>query len=78
MPPVPPDRPIAEPVLRKSRGFSLVWIVPIVAAAVGIWLAVTTVMNRGPLVSVTFVTAEGLEAGKTKVKYRDVDVGTVE
>ena len=31
MPPVPPDRPIAEPVLRKSRGFSLVWIVPIVA-----------------------------------------------
>jgi paraquat-inducible protein B len=65
-------------VLRKSRGFSLVWIVPIVAAAVGIWLAVTTVMNRGPLVSVTFVTAEGLEAGKTKVKYRDVDVGTVE
>ena len=78
MPPAPPDRPVAEPVLRKSRGFSLVWIVPIVAAAVGLWLFVTTVMNRGPLISVTFVTAEGLEAGKTRVKYRDVDVGKVE
>lgn len=78
MPPAPPDRSVAEPTLRKSRGFSLVWIVPIVAAAVGIWLAVTTVLNRGPLVSVTFVTADGLEAGKTRLKYRDVDVGTVE
>ncbi len=82
MPSAPPDQPpaqpVAEPVLRKSRGFSLVWIVPIVAAAVGIWLFVTTIMNRGPLVTVTFVTAEGLEAGKTQVKYRDVDVGKVE
>ncbi len=85
MPRATPDRataaaeaPVAEPVLRKSRGFSLVWIVPIVAAAVGIWLFVTTIMNRGPLISVTFVTAEGLEAGKTRVKYRDVDVGKVE
>ena len=51
---------------------------PIVAAAIGIWLAVTTVMSKGPLVDVTFITADGLEAGKTKVKYRDVDVGLVE
>jgi len=78
MPPAQPEQEMAEPELRKSRGFSLVWIVPIVAAAVGIWLAVTTVMGKGPLVDVTFVTADGLEAGKTKVKYRDVDVGLVE
>ena len=78
MPPNQPDQPMAEPSLRKSRGFSLVWIVPIVAAAIGIWLAVTTVMNKGPLVEVTFITADGLEAGKTLVKYRDVNVGLVE
>lgn len=78
MPPAQPDQQIAEPVLRKSRGFSLVWIVPIVAAAIGIWLAVTTILNKGPLVEVTFVTADGLEAGKTLVKYRDVNVGVVE
>lgn len=76
-PPSPPDQ-VAEPVLRKNRGFSLVWLVPLVAAVIGAWLAVTTVMNKGPLVSISFVTAEGLEAGKTLVKYRDVNVGMVE
>lgn len=77
-PPTQPDAPLAEPVLRRSRGFSLVWLVPVVAAAIGLWLAVTTITSQGPLVSLTFATAEGLEAGKTRVKYRDVDVGLVE
>lgn len=72
-----PERP-ADPQLRKSRGFSLVWLVPVVAAGIGIWLAWTTLLNQGPLVSVTFDTAEGLEAGRTPVKYREVNVGIVE
>jgi paraquat-inducible protein B len=74
----PPLDPLAEPVLRKSRGFSLVWLVPLVAAAIGIWLAVTTIAGKGPVVEVSFVTAGGLEAGKTQVKFRDVNVGLVE
>ncbi len=69
---------LAEPVLRKSRGFSLVWLVPLVAAGIGIWLAVTTIAGKGPTVEVSFVTAGGLEAGKTQVKFRDVTVGLVE
>jgi len=76
-PPSPPDAEMG-PVLRQNRGFSLVWLVPLVAAGIGIWLAVTTIMNKGPLVAITFVTADGLEAGKTLVKYRDVTVGMVE
>jgi paraquat-inducible protein B len=83
----PPSRPMAdapsaetmaEPVFRKSRGFSLVWLVPLVAAGIGIWLAVTTILGKGPTIEVTFVTAGGLEAGKTQVKFRDVTVGLVE
>lgn len=74
----PSSDPLAEPVLRKSRGFSLVWLVPLVAAGIGIWLAVTTIAGKGPTVEVTFVTAGGLEAGKTQVKFRDVTVGLVE
>jgi paraquat-inducible protein B len=74
----PPAETLAEPVFRKSRGFSLVWLVPLVAAGIGIWLAVTTVLERGPTIEVTFVTAGGLEAGKTQVKFRDVTVGLVE
>ena len=74
----PPAETLAEPVFRKSRGFSLVWLVPLVAAGIGIWLAVTTVLGKGPTIEVTFVTAGGLEAGKTQVKFRDVTVGLVE
>lgn len=69
---------LAEPVFQKSRGFSLVWLVPLVAAGIGIWLAVTTIAGKGPTVEVTFGSAGGLEAGKTQVKFRDVTVGLVE
>ena len=64
--------------VKKKRGISLVWLVPIVAGAIAAWLAWTSYANQGPRVRLTFETAEGLEAGNTKVKYRDVDVGTVE
>src|SRR5689334_3590074 len=77
--PVPPRRgpPEAE-VGRGRRRLSVVWLVPLVAAAIAIWLAVTTLREKGPTVSVAFKTAEGLEAGKTKVRYKDIEVGTVE
>jgi paraquat-inducible protein B len=69
---------VPEAEVRTSRGISIVWLVPLVAAAIGIWLAYTTLQERGPTITITFDTAEGLEAGKTKVKYKDVEVGTVD
>src|SRR3954453_15016040 len=77
--PVPPRRgPQEAAVKRGRRRFSVVWLVPLVAAAVAAWLAVTTLRERGPTVTVAFRTAEGLEAGKTKVRYKDIEVGTVQ
>ena len=69
---------VPEAELEASRGISIVWLVPIVAAAIGIWLAYTTIQERGPTITITFEDAEGLEAGKTKIKYKDVEVGAVE
>ncbi|HEX6010560.1 MAG TPA: MlaD family protein [Geminicoccaceae bacterium] len=66
-----------EAVVAKRRGISIVWIVPLVAAAIGAFLAYRAYTERGPTVTITFDTAEGLEAGKTKVRYLDVEVGTV-
>lgn len=57
---------------------SAVWILPFVAALIGGWLTYRFVSDQGPLIEVTFRTAEGLEAGKTKVKYRDLEMGVVE
>jgi paraquat-inducible protein B len=78
-PPVPPRRGPREPAVKRGRRrFSVVWLVPLVAAAIAAWLAVTTLREQGPTVSIVFKTAEGLEAGKTKVRYKDIEVGTVQ
>jgi len=79
-----PDSDAPVPTVPESRAFSkrrtrlsLVWIIPIVAAAVGVWVAVTRILSEGPKITIAFQTAEGLEAGKTKIHYNGVDVGTL-
>jgi paraquat-inducible protein B len=74
----PPPEDLPQPVVRRSKlGFSLIWLVPIVAALVGISLLVNHYMSAGPRITVTFLTAEGIEAGKTQVKYKNVVIGKV-
>lgn len=68
----------ASAVVRTRRGPSLVWIVPIVALVIGAWLGIKAIREQGPTITITFASAEGLEAGKTRIKYRDVEIGQVE
>src|SRR3954464_7584537 len=76
--PTPPRRgPPEAAVGRRRRRFSVVWLVPLVAGAVAAGRAVTPLREQGPTVSIAFKTAEGPEAGKTKVRYKDIEVGTV-
>ncbi|RJQ68900.1 MAG: MCE family protein [Desulfobacteraceae bacterium] len=69
---------IPQPVLRKSKRLGVIWIIPVIAALVGIWLAVRAVTLAGPTITIAFKSAEGLVAGKTKIKFKDVEVGQVE
>jgi paraquat-inducible protein B len=71
-----PDQ-AAAPVVKNRRSISVVWIVPLVAVLIGAWLVFKAVTEKGPTIIITFDTAEGLVAGKTKVKFKDVEVGTV-
>ena len=73
----PPDQPEAVTVPGKRWRIQWIWLVPIVAVLVGIWLAVQAVMSQGPTITISFRTGEGLEAGKTKIKFKDVDIGVV-
>ncbi|EGV29700.1 Mammalian cell entry related domain protein [Thiorhodococcus drewsii AZ1] len=66
-----------QAVVRPPSRLSLVWLIPLIAVAVGAWLAVKTLSERGPTVTIEFKTASGLSAGQTKVKFKDVDVGQV-
>jgi paraquat-inducible protein B len=72
------DLPQAKVAEKRRSKFSLVWIVPLVAVLIGAWLAWHTYSQIGPAFVITFKTADGIEPGKTKIKYRSVDVGTVE
>ncbi len=67
-----------QPTVTSGRKFSAIWIVPVVAVLAGVWMVIYTWMNEGPSVTVSFENASGLEAGKTKVKILDVDVGVLE
>lgn len=62
---------------RRRRLPSLVWLVPLIAALAGGWIAARAILGKGPTVHILFKTAEGIEAGKTKIKYKNVDVGEV-
>jgi paraquat-inducible protein B len=65
-------------VVPRSRGrISVVWIIPILAAVVAIGIAVQQILTEGPTITIVFKAAEGVEAGKTFVKYKDVNIGQV-
>jgi paraquat-inducible protein B len=68
----------AEPRIKARRRFSLVWVIPIVAGLVALWLGYKTLSEQGPTIRISFQTADGLEAGKTKVKYKNVELGMVD
>ncbi|WP_336334498.1 intermembrane transport protein PqiB [Pseudomonas putida] len=63
----------------RTRRFnvSLVWIVPILALLVGASLVVRNYLEKGPVISISFRTGEGLVAHKTQVRYRSVVIGEV-
>jgi len=74
-PPELPELPQALAERPRRGSVQLVWLIPIVAALIGGWLAVRAVLERGPVITISFTSAEGLEPGKTKVKYKNVDIG---
>ncbi|MEG3638854.1 PqiB family protein [Magnetococcus sp. PR-3] len=69
--------PIPHPKKRHKRGARWIWLIPILATAYVVWLAMDHVQSMGPEITITFSQAGGIVPGKTLVKYKSVDVGTV-
>lgn len=65
------------PEVRTRSWPSIVWLVPVVTAIIGGWLILRTLTDQLPTATIQFKTAEGIEAGKTKIKYKSVDIGIV-
>jgi paraquat-inducible protein B len=73
----PDNLPRATVVPRRRQRISVVWIIPILAAVVAIGIAIQRIMSEGPTITIVFKAAQGVEAGKTFVKYKDVNIGQV-
>ncbi|MFP6655188.1 MAG: MlaD family protein [Myxococcota bacterium] len=76
--PVRDDGGVPSVIVHQRARLSIVWFLPVLAAVVGLYLAYTAWKEKGPTITITFESAEGLEAGQTKLKYKQVEVGLVE
>ncbi|MEI6415294.1 MAG: MlaD family protein [Pseudomonadota bacterium] len=80
-PSLPPDLDIPDalvvPLARRGR-LSWIWLIPLVAALIGGWLVVRSILQQGPVVTLVFKSGEGIEANKTRIRYKEVEVGRVQ
>ena len=63
---------------RRSRRIPVIWTIPLLAIAIGGWLAWDTLSKRGPTITISFVSGEGLQAGQSQLKFKDIVLGTVQ
>ena len=71
------ELPQATPVAPRRSRISIVWIIPVLAVLVGIGIVVQRIRSEGPTITIVFKAAEGIEAGKTFIRYKDVIIGQV-
>jgi paraquat-inducible protein B len=71
------DLPAAVPARSVWGRLPLVWILPAVVVLAGGFVVVREKLAQGTSIEIRFENAEGLEANKTKVRYKDVEIGEV-
>ncbi|WP_116366563.1 intermembrane transport protein PqiB [Parahaliea mediterranea] len=64
--------------IKPIRKISMIWLLPVLVAIIGSWVMFQYYSSQGPLVEISLTTAEGLEAGRTRVRALSVDIGVVE
>jgi len=67
-----------EPVkITKKRGISRIWLIPIIATLIGLWMIFKYLDDRGIMITIAMPNAEGVTVGKTLIKTRSVSIGMV-
>lgn len=64
--------------VKKTSKISGIWVIPLIALVLGVYMVIHTWMTEGPEITIAFDKATGLVQGKTKIKFRDVEMGVVE
>ncbi len=63
--------------IKEVKSISKLWFLPLVALLIGCWMLYYQWSNQGSLITIHFLSAEGIEAGKTKIKFLNVNIGDV-
>jgi len=71
------DLPKAAVTRRKRLRISVIWVIPVLAALVAIGIAIQRLRAEGPTITIVMHEANGVEAGKTFIRYKDVRIGLV-
>jgi paraquat-inducible protein B len=79
--PTPPpsldDLPEAIPARSRWSGLPLIWILPAVVVLAGAFVVIHENLAQGTSIEIRFHNAEDLEANKTKIRYKEVEIGDV-
>lgn len=71
------ERTNATAQMKRIRQLSPIWVVPIAAVLIGLWMLYSHYIHQGVVLTLVTADAEGIIAGKTPIKSRSVDVGKV-
>ncbi|MGR4991572.1 intermembrane transport protein PqiB [Vibrio rotiferianus] len=63
--------------ITPQKQISAIWIIPILALAMGAWMLFQYINSTGPEITLKLPTAEGIEVGKTEIKALNVKVGVI-
>lgn len=74
---MPTKEDIAHSETGRIKSISIIWLVPFIALLIGAWMLYFQLSHRGDLVTINFENGEGIDAGKTKIKVKNVQVGVV-
>ena len=71
------DSEYQDPLVKQSQSFSMVWLLPLIALGIGIWLLAKSVIEAPVEITIKFPSGTGIEVDKTKVIYEGITVGSV-
>jgi paraquat-inducible protein B len=59
-----------------------IWAVPVIALLIAAWLGIHSIADRGPVITIGFANAEGIEIGRNEaaratIRYKNVELGRV-
>jgi len=69
---------LPKAIIKKRPRFSIIWLIPLIAVVVGLWLVLQTIIESGIPITITFKNGEGLVSKKTFIHYKGVQVGDVD